>query len=65
MLSNDATRAFTARPPPAAAPRSCGFSESYLKARMPRRSENVHDALVDARDQLARYRVIMGDDGPR
>jgi hypothetical protein len=27
---------------------------------MPRRSENVHDAMVDARDQLMRYRVIMG-----
>ncbi len=26
--------------------------------RMPRRSENVHDALVDARDQRTRYQVI-------
>jgi 3' exoribonuclease, RNase T-like len=30
--------------------------------RLPRRSVNVHDALVDARDQLTRYRVITADD---
>ena len=29
--------------------------------RLPRRSANVHDALVDARDQRTRYRVIMSD----
>lgn len=27
--------------------------------RMPPRSENAHDALVDARDQLTRYRAMM------
>ena len=31
--------------------------------RMPRRSENVHDALVDARDQRTRYQVITSNDG--
>ncbi len=30
--------------------------------RLPRRSENVHDALVDARDQRTRYQVITADD---
>jgi hypothetical protein len=28
---------------------------------MPRRSANVHDALVDARDQLRRYQVITSE----
>ncbi|MGA8546787.1 MAG: hypothetical protein WB785_16215, partial [Mycobacterium sp.] len=30
---------------------------------LPRRSPDVHDALVDARDQLQRYRVITSSDG--
>jgi 3'-5' exoribonuclease-like protein len=30
---------------------------------LPRRSPDVHDALVDARDQLRRYRVIISSDG--
>jgi hypothetical protein len=29
---------------------------------MPRRPADVHDALVDARDQLRRYRLITADD---
>jgi hypothetical protein len=37
--------------------------EQHGSPRMPRRSTNVHDALVDARDQLTRYRVITGDAG--
>jgi hypothetical protein len=36
--------------------------EAHGSPRMPRRSDNVHDALVDARDQLTRYRLITGDD---
>ncbi|MDT5147852.1 MAG: hypothetical protein QOC58_2497, partial [Mycobacterium sp.] len=28
--------------------------------RMPPRSAGAHDALVDARDQLRRFRIIMG-----
>jgi hypothetical protein len=32
--------------------------EEHGSPRMPRRSENVHDALVDARDQWTRYQVI-------
>jgi 3' exoribonuclease, RNase T-like len=30
--------------------------------RMPPRSHDVHDALVDARDQLRRYRLIVSDE---
>jgi hypothetical protein len=30
--------------------------------RLPRRPPDVHDALVDARDQLRRYRLITADD---
>lgn len=32
--------------------------------RMPRRPADVHDALVDARDQLRRFRIITGDGDP-
>jgi hypothetical protein len=32
--------------------------EDRGRPRLPRRSPDVHDALVDARDQLRRYRVI-------
>ena len=39
--------------------------EDRGRPRLPRRPPDVHDALVDARDQLRRYRVIMsnGDQG--
>lgn len=30
--------------------------------RMPRRSRDAHDALVDARDQLRRFRLLTADD---
>jgi 3' exoribonuclease, RNase T-like len=33
--------------------------------RLPRRSTNVHDALVDARDQLLRYQVITSEGDER
>jgi hypothetical protein len=36
--------------------------EDRGRPRMPRRPADVHDALVDARDQLRRYRVITTDD---
>jgi hypothetical protein len=35
--------------------------EERGRPRMPRRSPNAHDALVDARDQLRRYRLITAD----
>ena len=35
--------------------------EEHGRPRMPRRSPNAHDALVDARDQLRRYRLITAD----
>jgi hypothetical protein len=39
--------------------------EDRGRPRLPRRPPDVHDALVDARDQLRRYRLIMsnGDQG--
>ena len=33
--------------------------------RLPARSRDVHDAMVDARDQLRRFRLITGDDAGR
>jgi hypothetical protein len=36
--------------------------EDRGRPRLPRRPPDVHDALVDARDQLRRYRVITADD---
>jgi hypothetical protein len=36
--------------------------EDRGRPRMPRRSVDVHDALVDARDQLRRYHVIIAAD---
>lgn len=33
--------------------------EDRGRPRMPRRSQDSHDALVDARDQLRRYRVLV------
>jgi hypothetical protein len=36
--------------------------EDRGRPRLPRRSPDVHDALVDARDQLRRYRLITADD---
>ena len=37
--------------------------EDRGRPRLPRRPPDVHDALVDARDQLRRYRVITSSDG--
>lgn len=36
--------------------------EDRGRPRMPRRPADVHDALVDARDQLRRFRLITADD---
>ena len=35
--------------------------EDRGRPRLPRRPPDVHDALVDARDQLRRYRLITSD----
>ncbi|WIM89199.1 polyadenylate-specific 3'-exoribonuclease AS [Candidatus Mycobacterium wuenschmannii] len=37
--------------------------EEHGSPQMPKRSANVHDALVDARDQLTRYQVITSTGG--
>jgi len=37
--------------------------EDRGRPRLPRRPPDVHDALVDARDQLRRYRLIAASDG--
>jgi hypothetical protein len=39
------------------------FWEDRGRPRLPRRPPDVHDALVDARDQLRRYRSIISLDG--
>jgi len=39
--------------------------EDRGRPRMPPRSQDAHDALVDARDQLRRFRLITSDDAGR